>query len=71
MANSVLSTMNLSAFDAAHWRRRARECRKVAEQLDDAGAPLMLEIAQAYERLAKETEKKQWSPPFRQSALLD
>jgi hypothetical protein len=59
--------MNLSAFDPAHWRRRAEECRKVAAQLDDAARPMMLEIAQTYERLAQAAEKQHWSPPLRQS----
>ena len=62
IATSVLPCMKLSAFDPAHWRRRAEECRKVAEQLDDPGRPMILEIAQTYERLAKATEKQHWSP---------
>lgn len=36
----------------AHWRQRADECRKVAEQLDDTARKMMLEIADLYERLA-------------------
>ena len=65
MASYVLICMNLSSFDPAHWRRRAEECRKVAEQLDDAGRPMMLEIAQTYERLANATEKHRWSSPLK------
>jgi hypothetical protein len=39
--------------DPEHWRRRAKEARRVAEQLDDPTAKqTMLEIAQSYERLA-------------------
>ena len=55
--------MNLSAFDPLQWRRRAAECRKVAEQLDDISKTLMLEIARSYEELATRAEKKKWSPP--------
>ena len=63
VVKSVVPCMNLSAFDPAHWRRRAKECRKVAEQLDDAGRPMMLEIAQLYDGLAQLTESKGWSAP--------
>ena len=38
--------------DPAHWRQRADECRKVAEQLDATAQKTMLEIAELYERLA-------------------
>jgi hypothetical protein len=63
--------MNLSAFDPAHWGRRAEECRKVAEQLDDASRPMMLEIVQTYERLARATEKQHWLPPLKEPAQRD
>jgi hypothetical protein len=63
--------MNLSAFDPAHWRRRAEECRKVAEQLDDAARPMMLEIVQRYDWLAEAAEKQHWSPPLEKSAPGD
>ena len=39
--------------DAAHWRKRAEEARRIASQLDDPVArQTMLEIAAAYENLA-------------------
>jgi hypothetical protein len=45
--------------DPAHWRRRAAESRRLAEQLDDPFAKkTMLEIAQSYERLAVQAEKR-------------
>jgi len=44
--------MNQKSYDPAHWREMAEECRKVAEQLDDASRKTMLEIAQRYEELA-------------------
>ena len=42
----------------AYWSKRAEECRKVAEQLDDVSKKTMLEIAQSYERLAVLAEKR-------------
>jgi hypothetical protein len=40
--------------DSAHWKRRAEEARRVAEQLDDPAAKAtMVEIAESYERLAE------------------
>lgn len=40
--------------DSAHWRRRAEEARRLADQLDDPVAKAtMVEIAQSYERLAE------------------
>ena len=39
--------------DAAHWRQRAEEARREAEQIDDPSTKSdLLEIAAAYERLA-------------------
>jgi hypothetical protein len=39
--------------DPAHWRRRAEEARRVADQLDDPIAKkTMLDIALSYEQLA-------------------
>jgi hypothetical protein len=39
--------------DPAHWRRRAREARSIADQLDDPAAKkTMHEVAQHYEQLA-------------------
>jgi hypothetical protein len=40
--------------DPQHWRRRAQEARRIAEQLDDPAArTTMQEIAVSYERLAE------------------
>jgi hypothetical protein len=45
--------------DPEHWRRRADESRKIADQLDDPDArATMLEIARSYEQLAELIEKK-------------
>jgi hypothetical protein len=45
--------------DPEHWRRRADESRKLANQLDDPDAKAtMLEIARSYDRLAELIEKK-------------
>lgn len=45
--------------DPEHWRRRAAESRKIADQLDDPDAKAtMLEIAQAYDQLALLIETK-------------
>ena len=39
--------------DPAHWRQRAEEARREAEQIDDPSTKNdLLEIAAAYERLA-------------------
>ena len=48
--------------DPAHWRQRAEECRKVAEQLDDASRTVMLEIAQLYDQLATLVERQGTRP---------
>ena len=48
------------ANDPAHWRRRAEEARRVADQLDDPIAKkTMRDIATSYERLATLAEVKQ------------
>ena len=48
------------ANDPAHWRRRAEEARRVADQLDDPIAKkTMHDIALSYERLARLAEVKQ------------
>ena len=45
--------------DPSHWRRRAEEARRVADQLDDAIAKkTMLDIAQSYEQLAAFAQAK-------------
>jgi hypothetical protein len=39
--------------DPAYWRERAREARRIAEQLADAAAKqTMREVAQSYDKLA-------------------
>jgi len=44
---------------AEHWRRRAAECRAVAENLSSPSARLtMLETAAAYEVMAKRAEDR-------------
>jgi hypothetical protein len=41
-------------YDSAHWRQKADEARRMAEQLADLEAKQrMLEIAAAYEQLVK------------------
>jgi hypothetical protein len=45
--------------DPAHWRRRAQETRRIADQLDDPIAKqAMLDIAQHYEQIAAIAEKR-------------
>jgi hypothetical protein len=45
--------------DPVHWRQRAQESRVEADTLNDPDAKrTMLEIAEAYERLAVLTEKR-------------
>ena len=45
--------------DPTHWRQRAEEARRVADQLDDPIAKeTMLAIAQSYEQLAVLAEAK-------------
>ena len=57
------SRVPLSSFDPVHWRRRAEEGRKVAEQLDEPAKTKMLEIAQSYEELAALAEQEKWVRP--------
>jgi hypothetical protein len=48
------------ANDPAHWRRRAEEARRIADQLDDPIAKkTMRDIATSYERLALLADVKQ------------
>jgi hypothetical protein len=43
--------------DAKHWRERAAQAREVAKLISDAVArATMLEIAERYERLARQVE---------------
>lgn len=45
--------------DPVHWRQRAEEARRIAEQLDEATAKkTMLEIAASYDQLAALAEAK-------------
>ena len=48
--------------DPAHWRLRAEEARRTADQLNDsADKKTLLEIAEAYEQLATLAEAKRVS----------
>jgi hypothetical protein len=45
--------------DHLHWRRRAREARRIAAQMDDPTAKItMLAIANSYDQLAALLEAK-------------
>ena len=45
--------------DPGHWRRRAEESRRTADQLNDpADKKTLLDIAEAYEQLATLAEAK-------------
>jgi hypothetical protein len=45
--------------DPKHWRERAEEARSHAEEMKDPEAKrTMLDIAEGYERLAKQAEKR-------------
>jgi hypothetical protein len=45
--------------NAAHWRARAEESRRLAEQLyDTTSRRMMLQVAESYERLAEHAEKR-------------
>jgi hypothetical protein len=45
--------------DPAHWRRRAKEARRIADQLDDPIAKkTMDDIARSYEQLATLAETR-------------
>ena len=44
---------------AAHWRKRAEEARKLAEQMDDSDTKRsMLTIAAEYDKLTERAEKR-------------
>jgi hypothetical protein len=46
--------------DPSHWRKRADEARRMAHDIQDNGARQpMVDIAEAYERLAALLEAKQ------------
>ena len=50
--------------DPGHWRQRAEESRRTADQLDDpADKKTMLDIADAYQRLATLVEAKRACKP--------
>jgi hypothetical protein len=52
--------------DPTHWRQQAQEARAMAVELDDPESKkTMLEIAEAYERLAVLAERKLASKPSR------
>jgi hypothetical protein len=45
--------------DPAHWRKRAEQARRIADQLDDPlSKKTMLEIAQSYEKLAARAQTR-------------
>jgi hypothetical protein len=47
------------ADDPAHWRQRAEEARRIANQMDDpVTKATMLDIARAYEQLASLAEAR-------------
>jgi hypothetical protein len=49
--------------DHAHWRQRAQEARAEADKMDDpASKQTLLEIAEAFERLAVLAERGAKSP---------
>ena len=48
------------ANDPEHWRNRAAEMRRAAEDMkDDVARQTMLRIAEDYERLGKRAEERQ------------
>jgi len=50
--------------DPEHWRRRAKEAQRIADQLDDPVAKeTMRDIARSYEHLATLAEKNQAPKP--------
>ena len=54
-----MSKRGSSVDDPAHWRQRAAESRRIADQLKHAEQKkAMLDIAESYERLALLAEKK-------------
>ena len=62
-----LRVMQKLAHGPAHWRRRAEDWRKAAEQLE-RDAKMMLEIVQSYERLATLAEEINASSVQKKSA---
>lgn len=57
----VFTVMKKSSIrnNPEHWRRRADESRRLAEEMDDhAAKQTLIEVAQSYEELAKLAEAK-------------
>jgi hypothetical protein len=51
--------MSHATYDAEHWRKRAKEARAQAEQMPTLVAKRqLLDIAMAYDQLAKLAEKQ-------------
>ena len=48
----------LRPLDAKHWRSRAAEVRKMADEVGGDLRATILEIAEHYERMARETEER-------------
>jgi hypothetical protein len=50
--------------DPKHWRQLAQDARATADQLDDPDAKkTMIEIAEGYDQLASNAEKRMASKP--------